>query len=67
MTLTWIVNDVDVVNVGVDQVINAVVVTFKDEPEVFYFYSYEKDTKQIIQLDVEHEEETIPSLKHKKD
>lgn len=52
-----------VVNIGEDEVIYAVVVAFRDESEVNYFYTYENDTDQIIQSGVVNTGSN-PSLKH---
>lgn len=58
-----VVEEMSIVNVGGDETIYAVVVTFKDEPQVDYFYTYEKDSDQIIQTDVVNRGSN-QSLKH---
>ncbi|GAB3796646.1 hypothetical protein [Virgibacillus kimchii] len=55
-----------IVNAGKDERMKAVVVTFKDEPAVHYFYSYKQDTDQIVQVDAVHRETNQP-LKHLED
>ncbi|WP_334313212.1 hypothetical protein, partial [Terrihalobacillus insolitus] len=46
------IEEMSIANIGADEEMNAVVVTFKDEPEAAYFYTYDKGTNQIIQMDV---------------
>ncbi|WP_163971850.1 DUF3139 domain-containing protein [Oceanobacillus halotolerans] len=41
------IKEIAVVDIGEDEEMNAVVVTFIDEPTVDYFYTYEKDTTHI--------------------
>lgn len=41
------IEDLSIVNIGLDETVYAVVVMFQDEPDVVYFYTYEEGTKQI--------------------
>lgn len=46
------IEEMNIVDIDQDEEIKAVVVTFKDEPRVDYFYAYKKATDQITQIDV---------------
>lgn len=60
------IEETSVVDIGRNDERNAVVVTFKDEPQVDYFYTYKKGTDQIIQISfVNKGEGSNQSLKHK--
>ncbi|WP_416150113.1 hypothetical protein ACM26V_03730 [Salipaludibacillus sp. HK11] len=58
-----VIEEMSIVNIGGDDRIYAVVVTFNDESDVDYFYTYEKGTNQIIQIDVGNRGSN-ESLKH---
>lgn len=60
------IKDIYIVNMGEDKVINTVVVTFKDEPDIDYLYSYEKEINQIMQIDGVSKKAN-ESLKHLED
>lgn len=58
-----VIDEKYIVDIGQDERMYAVVVAFKDESDVHYLYTYEKDTNQIIQYDVVNSDSN-QSLKH---
>ncbi|CQR48187.1 hypothetical protein BN1058_02538 [Paraliobacillus sp. PM-2] len=50
------IENMSVVDIGENKGLTAVVVTFKDEPKLDYFYTYEDGTKKIIHIDVVNKE-----------
>lgn len=56
--------NIDVVNVGKDEIQYSAVVTFKDEIKVDYFYIYKKGIEEIMQFDTINKGTSEP-LKHK--
>ena len=45
------IDEMHIVNIGVDETIHAVVVIFTNESDTHYLYTYEEDADQIMQLD----------------
>lgn len=61
------VEDISVVNVGQQDRTYAVAVTFYDEPDFAYLYTYRDNSDQIRQLPVGDEEREEFSLQHLED
>lgn len=57
------IEELNSVNIGEKDDIYAVVVTFKDEPMVDYFYAYKESSTQVHQIDVVNKGNN-QSLKH---
>ena len=45
------IEELTIVNMGQEETLYAAVVTFKDEPETDYFYTYQTGTGQIYEID----------------
>ncbi|MEQ6378739.1 hypothetical protein RZN25_18220, partial [Bacillaceae bacterium S4-13-56] len=57
------IEEMNIVDIDQNEQSNAVIVTFKDEPKVDYFYTYDTDKDHLIQIDAVNKGTEEP-LKH---